>query len=230
MSVEQLVLPISLEDAATFENFHAGVNRPALKSLQQWLAGGGDEFCCYLFGGEGVGRTHLMQAACRRLSERGQRVAYLPLADVFLCSPVMLDNLEQLDWVCIDDIDAVLGEPAWEEALFHFYNRARDAGSRLMVTASLPAAQLKMGLMDLRSRLAQALSWELKPLTDDEKIAALQHRAHQRGFDLSFEVGRYLLHHYPRTMRDLFAVLDRLDAASLAAQRRITIPFLKTLL
>ena len=70
----------------------------------------------------------------------------------------------------------------------------------------------------------------MQVLVDDDKKRALKLRAVTRGFDLPDEVGDYLLRYFPRDMHALFALLDHLDTASVVAQRRLTIPFVKTVL
>ena len=109
----------------------------------------------------------------------------------------------------------------------HFYNRARDNNTRLLVVANSLPTQLACRLPDLRSRLAWGLVFQVKGLNDAQKIAALQMHASNRGMTLPEEVGQYLLRHYPRDMSVLFNVLETLDTASLVEQRRITVPFVK---
>jgi DnaA family protein len=89
---------------------------------------------------------------------------------------------------------------------------------------------LAIALPDLRSRL---LGWfmvfALKPLDDTGKLEALHRRAHNRGLEIADEVVQYVLKRYPRDMHALFDLIEKIDSASLAQQRRITIPFLRSL-
>ncbi|WP_420824459.1 DnaA regulatory inactivator Hda [Sulfurivermis fontis] len=221
----QLTLRIGLRDSATFANFLPGDNAAALHLLQQ----GGEPFI-YLWGAGGSGRSHLLQAACHAVTAGGGSPAYLPLAGLADTGVAMLDGLEQMSLVCLDDLQAVAGNAAWEEALFHLYNRVRDAGGRLLAAADASPVTLGIQLADLRSRLAWGPVFQLQPLDDAGKLAALQLRARARGMDLSEEVGTYLLRRCPRDMQALFELLERLDQASLAAQRRLTIPFVRELI
>ncbi|MOA50116.1 DnaA regulatory inactivator Hda [compost metagenome] len=84
-----------------------------------------------------------------------------------------------------------------------------------------------MKLPDLKSRLTLALVFQLHALSDEDKLRALQLRASRRGLHLTDEVGRFILTRGPRSMNLLFDLLDILDQASLQAQRKLTIPFLK---
>jgi len=223
----QLLLNIQMCDDMTMANFSVGNNAEIISNLRLFDTLCGEQFI-YLWGAAGVGKTHLLQACCHALEKQQLQAMYLPLTDGL--SPDILDNAESMPLVCLDDIQAVLGNPAWEEALFHFYNRARERETRLLVSADVAPAQLAAQLPDLQSRLAWGLCFQVHELEDADKLRALQIRARQRGMDLSGEVGNYLLRHYSRDMSTLFSVLDQLDRASLEAQRRITIPFIKKII
>lgn len=222
--VQQLALRMWLRESATFANYVSGSNAQVVAALQQACTGGAERFI-YLWGGDGVGKSHLLQAACHAATEGGS--VYLPLNEPGL-APEMLDGLEQMAVVAVDNLDAIAGQRDWETALFHLYNRIRDQGHGVfLIAANQPLAGSALTLPDLRSRLAWGLVFQLHTLSDGEKLAALQQRAHQRGFELSEEVGRYLLRHYQRDMSALFELLELLDQRSLALQRRLTIPFVK---
>ncbi|WP_447590000.1 DnaA regulatory inactivator Hda [Aquipseudomonas campi] len=225
----QLPLGVRLRDDATFANYYPGANAAALGYVERMCEAdaGWAENLIYLWGIEGVGRSHLLQAACLRFEQRGESAVYLPLAEVADYGPALLDNLEQCGLVCLDDLDAVVGRAEWEEALFHLFNRLRDAGRCLLLAAAAAPRELPVGLADLQSRLTLALVFQLHALSDEEKLRALQLRASRRGLHLTDEVGRFILTRGERSMSALFELLERLDQASLQAQRKLTIPFLK---
>lgn len=225
----QLPLGVRLRDDATFANYYPGANAAALGYVERLCEAeaGWTESLIYLWGSAGVGRSHLLQAACLRFEQRGEQAVYLPLAEVVEYGPELLDNLEQCELVCLDDLDAVAGRRDWEEALFHLFNRLRDSGRRLLLGAATSPRELAVQLADLQSRLTLALVFQLHVLSDEDKLRALQLRASRRGLHLSDEVGRFILTRGERSMSALFELLERLDQASLQAQRKLTIPFLK---
>lgn len=225
----QLPLGVRLRDDATFANYYPGANAAALGYVERMCETDADwaENLIYLWGAPGVGRSHLLQAACLRMEQLGGRALYLPLDAVAMYGPQLLDNLEQCDLVCIDEVDLVAGHPTWEEALFHLFNRLRDAGRRLLLSASAPPREVAIKLPDLKSRLTLALVFQLHGLSDEDKLRALQLRASRRGLHLTDEVGRFILTRGSRSMNALFDLLEQLDHASLQAQRKLTIPFLK---
>jgi len=85
-------------------------------------------------------------------------------------------------------------------------------------------------LLDLASRLMSGETYRLNGLTDEERVAALQLRASWRGFQLPDKTGRYLITRVDRGAGALFTLLDQLDHAALAAQKRLTVPFVKSVL
>lgn len=225
----QLTLGVGLKDEATFSNFFAGKNTLLVEELKKSAHGEGERVI-YFYGLNGQGRTHLLQACCHEANQNALSSVYIPLADLIDFSPAVLEGLESLNLVCIDDVHVIAGKPAWEEAFFHAYNRIHDAGGRLIVTANVAPKTLGLALPDVVSRLSWGIVLQLQALTDDEKLHVLIMRAERRGMTLSEEVGKFILTHCPRHMSTLFAALDALDKASLAAQRKLTVPFVKTVL
>lgn len=223
--INQLTLGVGLKDEATFENFFPGKNIQLIEVLKN-----NKERVVYFYGIGGEGCTHLLQACCHVAQRQQFSSVYIPLANVNDLSPNMLEGLETLDLICIDEIHYIAGKPAWEEAFFHLYNRIQDAHGRLIVTANVAPKMLKLVLSDVVSRLTWGMVFPLQSLTDEEKLHALIMRADRRGMTLSEEVGKFILTHCPRHMSTLFAALEALDKVSLAAQRKLTIPFVKTVL
>lgn len=223
----QLPLGIGLRDEATFENLIAGPNAEAAALARRAGSLGGEQFV-YFWGAPGTGKTHLLQAVCHEMAKIGGACAYLPLREHQDLSPEMLEGMEQLDVVCIDDVETIVGDPAWELALFSLYNALRDRMSGCMVVASVAApGAWPWHLPDIASRLASCVVVHLEELAESDKLKALQLRARARGLDLNEEVGQYLLRRCRRDMASLFALLDQLDRQSLVAQRRLTVPFVK---
>jgi len=225
----QLSLNLQLRDDATLSSFYPGDNHQALMAVSTFAEDQGEPFL-YLWGKEGVGRSHLLQAVCHAATERGLSALYLPLGTQNELFPEFLEGTETLPLVCIDDIHFIAGNRVWEEALFHLFNRIRMENGRLLMAGDLPPAKLKLGLPDLKSRLSWGVVYQLHALTDEQKLSALQMRASCRGLQLDKTVGRFLLNRCPRNMVELFQTLEVLDRASLTEQRRLTIPFVKQIL
>ena len=176
------------------------------------------------------GRSHLLQACIAAADERGRRAAYLPLDRALALPAAALEGLGELDVVGVDDIDAIAGDAGFEHAAFRLFEQLVQSGGRLVVTASAPPGEIHFRLPDLASRLKSGGVYRLHGLDDSGRLQALQIRARFRGFELPDDTGRYLLSRTPRGPANLFRVLDALDRAALVAQKRLTIPFVRSVL
>ncbi len=209
--------------------FDAFVGSPEIVACLQAMALGESGFAV-LTGPQGSGKTHLAMAAVLAAEEDGRSAQYLPLAQLKGQLEAALAGTEAFDVLALDDLDAVLGEREDEIALFHFHNRVKAQGASVLYTARETVAALPTGLPDLRSRLAQCTQWSLPRADDKLRGAILQGKAQSRGLSLDDAVVAYLLRRVGRDMTSLSVLLDRIDRASLAEQRRVTVPFLRALL
>jgi len=239
-------LPLSLRwpRRQRFEHFCPGPNAAAVAAVRALARGEGAPWV-YLHGPLGSGRSHLLMAACQAhmdvhtaddavpdeplAAAASRRAQYVPLAT--LADPVAaLQAAPGNTLLALDDLDAVAGNAAAEHALFDLYNQARAGRLDLLFAASAAPAQLGIQLPDLRSRLGACTRFALKPLGTAERRAVLKRYASERGIQLEDSVLDWLFTHHARDLGALLDLLDRLDRASLAAQRRITIPFLRDFL
>jgi DnaA-homolog protein len=229
MGAAQLPLGLRLRDASVFASYFGGRNQPivdALRTLSSTTSGQArTPTCIWVHGASGTGKTHLLQALCADAQLR--RAAYVPLRDSTGCDAELLSGYGQFALVCLDDAEAIAGRAAWEQALFRLHQELDEQGGRLVISGAAPPSQLGFKLRDLASRLNGGLVLTLHALDEAEQIKALQLRAQLRGFELPEDTAQFLLRRVPRTMPKLCAFLDQLDEASLAAQRRLTIPFVK---
>ena len=205
---------------------YVGAQPQALPQLQA-LAEGAIATCVFIAGARGSGKSHLALATCAQAQATGRAVHYLPLASAAGRMDDALDALHAFDLVALDGVHEVAGMREDEIALFDFHNRMQDAGKPILYTARSWADELPLVLPDLRSRLAQCTRIALLPLDDDGRAEMLRLRAQRRGLELDAAAVDWLLRRMDRDLSSLAALLDRLDRASLAAQRRITVPFLR---
>jgi DnaA family protein len=229
----QLTLDLRLRDSARFGTYLAGPNAEAVRSLQaiaQEAAPEPGARQISLWGAPATGKTHLVQALCQVFAARERTCLYLPLRQFGSMPAGLLDGAGQVDLVCLDELDAIAGQGPWERAVFHLINSSRELGHVIVMASRENPARLPVGLPDLGSRLLWGPVYRLLGLEDGDKLKALQRHAAQRGFRLSREAGRYLLSRCSRDLNALVQTLDRLDRASFAAQRHVTIPFIRTVL
>lgn len=222
----QIPLSVSLRDDARFENYGPQGNELACATLKAAARGEGEPFL-YIWGDEGVGCTHLLQASYYKAQDLKRSAAYLPLDELELMGPEVLAGMERLDLVCLDNVQAVIGDAKWEEGLFHFFNRMRQENHHLVMAAVGAPKQLGVKLPDLESRLNWGITCQIHSLADEYRRDVFVKRAAARGIELTEDVVKFLFSHSSHEMRDLFDLLDKLDQASLSAKRKVTIPFVK---
>jgi len=224
-------VPVHFEFRAnqTFDDFFPGTNLEIINHLQTSIAGNGERQI-FLWGQSGLGKSHLLQACCQQAQSLQLSSFYFALSSLELPDPELLTGLDKFDVVCFDNIEHIAGNQAWELGFFNFFNLHRDQGHTLILSAACPPNEIAIQLPDLKTRLNWGLTLKIQPLCDTDRITALIFKAGQMGFEISPQAGRFLLTHYDRDLSSLWALLTKLDRASLAAKRKLTIPFLKQIL
>lgn len=230
----QLSLPIHQIDDETLENFYTENCQVLLESLSQNFGEVKQPFF-YIWGDKSCGKSHLLKAISNHYLLNQKTSSFIPLEKSHYFSPIVLDGAEQLDVVCLDDLQCVAGDEEWELAIFNLFNQIREQQglfgeghkTLLLISANCPPQELNIRLPDLRSRLTWGEVYHLNNLNDEQKRTILQRNAYQKGVELSDEVANFLLKRLGRDLQVLISQLDRLDRASLQAQRKLTLPFVK---
>ena len=223
--MHQIPLPVSISEYMTFETFYLSSNKVVIDSIKDdknkliWIAGL-----------QGSGKTHILQATVNYMDTGDNRLLYLPMRESKDFTPDILDNLNQFDLVAIDDIENVIGNFAWEEQLLILYEELIHTKSRILISSSDTPQGLGFKLPDLASRFSLGLVERLKPMNEEQIIEAISLHATVRGFNLPQEVAKYLISRVPRDVSVLVDIIKLLDYESLSKQRKLTIPFIKTVL
>lgn len=228
----QLALPLSLQDRGVFDSFWAGGNAELVAFLVHIADAARQPAAeldagCWLWGGEATGKSHLLHAVCERL---GEGAVFVPLGRFVEDGPGILDGLATRRCICLDDIDSIAGRGDFELALFDLLNQAADRRVSLVVSAHAAPRDCGFRLADLQSRLSRLPVFRVEPLDEIDRVNALRLRAGQRGLELPEDTARFLLSRSRRDMASLYRLLDRLDAEALAAQRRLTVPFVRSVM
>ena len=221
-------IPLRLHPSAPerFEDFVPGPNQAVVDALRELSAQPGA--CLFMQGPAASGKTHLMNALCCEQRQRGAQAWYIALAGLEPGAWELLRGLGGL--VCFDDLHAVVGEPQWEEALFHAFNEIRDAGGQIVVSSRSPLRALDFALPDLASRMAWGLRFRLEPLGEPDRQRVLAARARKLELELPAEVEQFLLRRLSRDLGSLLAALEKLHRAALADKRRVTVPLARQVL
>jgi DnaA family protein len=226
--IRQFPLDLRWPPHQRLDAFWPGANVSALQGVTA-VADGGDAWL-YLHGPAGTGKSHLLIGACRAVIDANRPARYVSLTQLPAPRADAIAAVDAEGLLAIDDVQAIAGERGAERALFDLYNRAKAADGRMLFAAGASPAELGVTLPDLVSRLAMCTQCALRPLDDAGRRAMLRVLAGRLGLRLDDEVLDWWFARQPRDPASLVALLQRADRASLAAQRRITIPFLRDLL
>jgi DnaA family protein len=214
----QLILELAPAPAPTFESFVPGRNRAAVEALSALAAGRATERVVYLWGEGGSGKSHLL-AAAYTASAFARRTALL------------VEHVADLDGtfdapglVAVDDVDTL--PAAAQIQVCDLFNRARAGDCGFVAAGTCTPARLPLR-EDLRTRLLSGLAFQLHPLSDDEKAAALAAHAVERGIGLPDGVVAYLLRRLPRDLGTQLAVLEAIDRYALSRKRTVTLPLVR---
>ena len=218
--MKQLLLDIDCSAPAGFEHFVAGDNAALLAALHEAALAGSDPL--YLWGPHGSGKSHLLAATAALAREAGRPSRRLPPAP----SSGDADALPTPALLIVDDVDDLTA--AQQIALFNAFNACRERRSTLIVAGSAPPRDLVLR-EDLRTRIGQALVFEIRPPDDDVRRAIIESLSQRRRIRLDGEVVGFVLRHGNRDMASLLSVFEALDRASLENKRPITLPLLRSL-
>lgn len=230
----QLALGIKPTIKYTFDNYVISEHNTQAISHLKYLIKNPENSYLYLWGAHSVGKSHLLHAVIEYANNNNLTASYFSfdyiLNNLASCPVELLDSLEAFDIVCLDDVQFIAGHQDWEEALFGFYNRIKDANKILIISSDCSVHSLNIALPDLKSRLTSGVAYHLKSLSDEDKMVLLQTNANERGISLSPELAHFMISRGSRDITGLFEMLDKLDQASLRHKRKLTIPFAKSIL
>lgn len=225
----QIPLELKLPVKADLDDF-VSPQKPEINQSIEALLKARDHLYLYFGAPTESGKTHLLSGICQIAESVGKSVIYLPLKQAADLSVEICEGLEEADIVCIDDIDVIAGNQNWERAIFNLYNNVAGKGHQLVISGNNTPANLGIKLKDLKSRLAWGITISLKPLTDENKGQVLKTRATKLGMPLPEETITYLLRHHSRTLNELLQTLNDLERESMAAKRKLTVPFVKSVI
>lgn len=231
MNTRQLPLGLRWPSHQRLQTFLPGANAIVLEGVCAVAQADSDAWL-FVQGARGSGKTHLLIGACRLALEVSRNARYLPLAslDESRAEAIAHSVAQSGELLAIDDVQAIAGDAQAERALFDLYNRARESRASLLFAATAAPAQLGLQLPDLISRLSACTQVVLQPLNENERREVLRQFAARRGLQVDDEIFDWLFARHSRDLSALITLFERVDHAALAAQRRITIPFLREML
>ena len=212
-----------------FDSFFQGENKDLLYFLNTMIKTRSNN-SIYIWGPQGTGKTHLLQAACKQANEMDWHVTYIPLEQYRDFSIDILDGLGKLDLVCIDDLEFIIDNIEWQQRVTLLFNEIRDNKNSIIISSKISPNNIKIDLDDLKSRLVWGHVFKIKAADDELKIKILKKEANERSFNLNDDVVEFLIRRSNRDLTSLIEILDEIDRSSLAAKRKKTVPFVKELI
>ncbi len=226
---QQVVIPVSGVNELTLENFNDNGNETLVQQLVSLVDGGRSHPVLFFWGISGSGKTHLLSACCELAASDGRPYRYLSLGDDGI-DLLTTTKLEPKTLICLDNLQRLNSRNLQQPDLLLLYEQTIASGGSLIATARVPLNQIEIELPDLESRLSSGGTFHLQMLSDIHKRHVLQQRAVLRGFELNNKVLDFIMSRFDRDTVSLFALLDLIDSASLAHQRKITVPFVRSIM
>ena len=237
---QQLILNFRFEPCYTFSNF---VRTPSTQlaynaalSFAQKTDLKYSSLCIY--GGKGVGKTHLLKAIGNEssLNFKEAEIIYVGskniLADQRLIESEfdlvgLTERYYNVDFLIMDDIDLLLEQPNFDEKVFHLYNHLAQRGKKWAFTCSTPPHQLGFSDENLKSRLKSSFSVKIEKMQDNDRREVIKKLSKDFELFIPTKVIDYILNCAPRDFKSLHEIVSQLNKLSFRTKKRITLPLAK---
>ncbi len=227
----------------TFANFVVGAsNQFAHAAAKAVATQPGDHYNpLFIYGGVGLGKTHLVNAIGHEIAERNPlaRIAYLS-SEAFMNDLIaslrrdrmgeFKDRFRRVDVLILDDVQLLAGRERTQEEFFHTFNSLYDQRRQIVLTSD----KVPKEIPDLEERLRNRFEWgliaDIQPPDVETRVAILEKKAEAEGIPLTNEVALFLAAHVASNVRELEGALTRLGAYASLTRRPITIDFAREVL
>lgn len=225
--MKQIALDIGVSVGPSLANFHPGHNAAALAHLELWMAGRTrSPVPTYLWGHNGSGKTHLLQAVAHHIEQQGALVGWMDKSNT---QPEEFNP--QWEVVLLDDVQDY--SAVQQHMAFNWFVNAATPGAArqpwVLAAGCAPPQDLPLR-EDLRTRLGWGHVFHLQLLDDDQRREVLMKHAQALGMHLGKDLLDYLLSRFSRDLGHLIDLLEQLDNYALQTQRPLTIPLLRAML
>ena len=221
---KQLTFPWNKVNKSSLEGFYTSQENSHLVSILKDTNFSDDLF---IYGTKESGKTFLLQALCNSYSSMSKSSSYIPLNKAMNYGVEIFESLENMNLICVDDIEEAISKIEWEKAIFNLINKALISKSRLILSSSQDLKSLNFALPDLESRIRKIQSFELYPINDKDIFDALKYISKLTSINLGDKEAKYLLTYSQRNISNLVQILESLDQLSMEMKRKITIPLIK---
>ena len=224
----------STDQDYSFENFVVGSSNKFAHAASQAVASkpAGYYNPLFIYGGSGLGKTHLLYAICNEIRKNSPAANILFTKGEYMANELIeaiqkgqtmefRAKYRQVDVLLIDDIQFISGKVSTQEEFFHTFDALHQANKQIVLTSDLPPAQLK-GFEDrMRSRFSSGLLVDVQPPDLETRIAILHKKADAEGLEVTPEVFEYVASRISSNIRELEGALVRIGAWASLYQERI---------
>ena len=227
--MNQLILSYQKNIKQTFENYYSDsdLNTQISEGIKNIFSNKNNQI--YIWGGKFTGKSHLLYSANNHFSSIEKKCIYLPMKDYSLFDPDIINNFCDYDLICIDDIDCIFGIKDWEYSFFKMINKALDNSKKIIYTSSSSLVLNKINLKDLHSRLSWGLVYRINNPGDHLKEKILNKIIHEKEYNISLDVCRYLLNRKDRDLVSLIKIIHKVGYQSLSTKKKISIKSLSSI-
>ena len=221
----QLALQIQKNERASLDNFFISKNNnkaiQILKNILERSSNGAQIFIDDLGSN---GKSYLLQAICNDFSNSNNSTIYIPMQKAINLEPSILEGINDLNLICLDDIDLINNQRDWELALFNLINECYEKDCFLLLSGSIDKLEV---IPDLISRIKKMEILRLKAIDDDELFRATQAISKNLNIEISDKNMNYLINNSRRDIKTVFRTLSQLEKESLERKKSIGLNLIK---
>ena len=218
---KQLTFPWNKTNKSNFNNFYFESSNIEAKDALLFSED------IFLYGLKKTGKTYLLQSLCNHYFSEGKTSLLIPLKEAKDLGSQITESLENLDLICIDDVDLIVGDNLWEVSIFNLINNCLLTNCRLVFCSSLNPSSINFDLKDLTSRIKKINHIEIFPVKATNLSKAIKFIANSRSINLDKREIDYLITYSERSIANLINIIEKLDDLSMELKRKITIPLIK---
>lgn len=219
----QIPINFSFCNAKTLDNYISGENKHLIKALKEFAKNNHGQLI-YLFGEKSTGKSHLCKAVFDIIEDTKILVNqhnFETLSDI---------DLQNINYLILDDFEIILEKGNNEDTLFYYINEFIISKKSLLISSINSTEQITFTKKDLKSRLTSNLIFNIKEISDERKVEVLKNITEDIGWTIEEKVCQYIMYHYRRDLFFLCNVLKSIDENSLALKKKVTIPFVKSII
>jgi DnaA family protein len=221
----QLALQIQINERASLDNFFISKNNnKAIQILKDLLKRSNNGAQIFIDDLGSNGKSYLLQAICNDFSNSNNSTIYIPMQKAINLEPSILEGINDLNLICLDDIDLISNQRDWELALFNLINECYEKDCFLLLSGSIDKLEV---IPDLISRIKKMEILRLKAIDDDELLRATQSISKNLNIEISDKNMNYLINNSRRDIKTVFRTLSQLEKESLERKKSIGLNLIK---